>query len=106
MHCKSNTAPSDLSSAPLCASTTVKLGTGDPVEAVLLALEAAEKVFGVEVNSLGYKVPKNCGVIQGDGINIQMLDKILQAVLARGFSAQVAAFSCMYECWFTVLGIN
>ena len=62
---------------------------GDPVEAVLLALEAAEKVFGVEVNSLGYKVPKSCGVIQGDGINIHMLDNILQAVLARGFSAQV-----------------
>lgn len=91
---------------PCVPQTTVKLGTGDPVEAVLLALEAAEKVFGVEVNSLGYKVPKNCGVIQGDGINVQMLDKILQAVLARGFSAQVAAFSCIYECLFTVLGIN
>ena len=65
------------------------------MEAVLLALEAAEKVFGVEVNSLGYKVPKSCGVIQGDGINIQMLDKILQAVLARGYSAQVCAASCM-----------
>ena len=62
---------------------------GDPVEAVLLALEAAEKVFGVDVNSLGYKVPKSCGVIQGDGINIQMLDNILQAILNRGYSAQV-----------------
>lgn len=65
------------------------------MEAVLLALEAAEKVFGVEVNSLGFKVPKSCGVIQGDGINIQMLDKILQAVLARGYSAQVCAVLCM-----------
>lgn len=103
-----NIAAPDLSSAPLCASTTLKLvwTTGDPVEAVLLALEAAEKVFGVEVNSLGYKVPKNCGVIQGDGINVLMLDKILQAVLARGFSAQVAAFSCMHVCLFSVLGIN
>ena len=32
--------------------------SGDPVEAVLMALEAGEKVFGVEVNSLGYKTPK------------------------------------------------
>ncbi|KAL3160782.1 hypothetical protein ABBQ38_009193 [Trebouxia sp. C0009 RCD-2024] len=66
--------------------------SGNPVETVLLALEAAEKVFGVEVNSLGYKVPKSCGVIQGDGINIQTLDKILQAVMEQGFSAQAVAF--------------
>ena len=31
--------------------------SGDPVEAVLLALDAAEKVFGVDVNRKGYKVP-------------------------------------------------
>lgn len=62
---------------------------GDPVEAVLLALEAAEKVFGVDVNSCGYKVPKSCGVIQGDGISIEMLDEILQAVMSQGYSAQV-----------------
>ena len=100
MQCTATPAACDLSSAPLCASTTRKLvwTTGDPVEAVLLALDAAEKVFGVELNSLGYKVPKNCGVIQGDGINVQVLDKILQAVLARGFSAEVAAFSCMPLC--------
>ena len=68
---------------------------GDPVEAVLLALEAAEKVFGVDVNSRGYKVPKGCGVIQGDGISIEMLDNILQAVMAKGYSAQVHLLSGM-----------
>lgn len=67
------------------------------METVLLALEAAEKVFGVEVNSLGYKVPKSCGVIQGDGINIQTLDKILQAVMEQGFSAQVCSPSIHEE---------
>ena len=30
--------------------------SGDPVEAVLMALEAAEKVFGADTNSKGYKV--------------------------------------------------
>ena len=30
--------------------------SGDPVEAVLAALRAAEKVFGVDVNPKGYKV--------------------------------------------------
>lgn len=66
--------------------------SGDPVEAVLMGLEAAEKVFGVDTNSLGYKVPRGCGVIQGDGINIGKLDEILQAVMAKGFSAQAVAF--------------
>ncbi len=68
---------------------------GDPVEAVLLALEAAERVFGVNTNSRGYKVPKGCGVIQGDGISIEMLDNILQAVMAKGYSAQVLLRSDM-----------
>ncbi len=30
--------------------------SGDPVDAVLAALQAAEKVFGVDVNAKGYKV--------------------------------------------------
>ena len=62
---------------------------GDPLEAVLLGLEAAEKVFGADTNSLGYKVPRGCGVIQGDGISIEVLDNILQAVMAKDYSAQV-----------------
>lgn len=66
--------------------------SGDPVEAVLEGLHAAEKVFGVTVNQKGYKVTKNVGVIQGDGIDIVVLDKILAAVLEAGFSAQSVAF--------------
>lgn len=66
--------------------------SGDPIEAVLMALEAGEKVFGVDVNGKGYKVPKGWGVIQGDGINIHSLQKILAAVLEKGFSAEAVAF--------------
>lgn len=58
---------------------------------VLQALRAAEEVFGVDVNSKGYKVPRGAGVIQGDGINVKTLGKILDAVLAEGYSAQVGA---------------
>ena len=32
--------------------------SGDPVEAVLMGLEAGEKVFGVDTNALGFKVPR------------------------------------------------
>lgn len=67
--------------------------SGDPVEAVLAALEAAEKVFGADVNSRGYKVPRGCGVIQGDGINLESLSAILRAVLNKGYSAQVRTAS-------------
>ncbi len=67
---------------------------GDPVEAVLLALEAAERVFGVDMNSRGYKVPKGCGVIQGDGISIEMLDNILRAVMAKGYSRCTFCLIC------------
>ena len=35
--------------------------SGDPIEAVLMALAAAEKVFGSTVNSKGFKVIKGCG---------------------------------------------
>ncbi|KAK9909867.1 hypothetical protein WJX75_008746 [Coccomyxa subellipsoidea] len=66
--------------------------SGDPVEAVIAALEAAEKVFGVDTNSKGYKVPRGCGVIQGDGIDLQKLSEILAAVLEKGFSAEAVAF--------------
>ncbi len=36
--------------------------SGDPVEAVIMALEAAEKVFGVDVNEKGFKSPKGAHV--------------------------------------------
>ncbi|KAJ9049782.1 hypothetical protein DSO57_1021004 [Entomophthora muscae] len=66
--------------------------SGDPIETVLMALRAAEKVFGVYVNQKGFKVIKGCGVIQGDGIGIESLKLILDAVLAAGFSAQNITF--------------
>jgi hypothetical protein len=37
------------------------------------ALRAAEKVFGADVNSKGFKDLRGVGVIQGDGINIVTL---------------------------------
>lgn len=63
--------------------------SGDPVKTVLMALEAAEKVFGVDTNSKGYKTPRGCGVIQGDAVTMQSLQEILGAVLEKGYSAQV-----------------
>jgi len=66
--------------------------SGDPVEAVLMGLDAAEKAFGADTNQKGYKVLRGASVLQGDGINIQVLGQILDAVLAKNYSAQCCTF--------------
>jgi nicotinamide phosphoribosyltransferase len=66
--------------------------SGDPVEAVLMGLDAADKAFGHTVNKKGFKVIKNASVIQGDGIDILVVEKILDAVLAKGYAASNVAF--------------
>ncbi|GBF95014.1 nicotinate phosphoribosyltransferase [Raphidocelis subcapitata] len=66
--------------------------SGDPVEVVLMALRAADSVFGSTVNSKGFKELKGVGVIQGDGINLATIKDILSAVLAEGYSAANVAF--------------
>ena len=66
--------------------------SGDPVECVLMALRAGEKVFGCNVNSKGFKVIKGCGVIQGDGVGLPMIGAILRAAHDAGFSAENVAF--------------
>jgi hypothetical protein len=48
------------------------------------------KVFGCDTNSKGFRKPRGCGVIQGDGINITTLGKIMDAVLDAGYSAEVS----------------
>ncbi|GES96682.1 nicotinate phosphoribosyltransferase [Rhizophagus clarus] len=66
--------------------------SGDPVEAVLMALKAADKVFGSDVNKKGYKLLRGSGVIQGDAITIESLEAILNAVKEAGYAAQNVAF--------------
>ena len=75
--------------------------SGDPLEAVLAALKAAEKVFKADVNKKGFKVPRGCGVIQGDGIDYNSLKKLLDGIIAAGFSIEVISscqtLSCAME---------
>lgn len=39
--------------------------SGNPVEAVLQALKAAEQVFGADVNAKGFKVALSCLTLAG-----------------------------------------
>ncbi|RKP24499.1 nicotinate phosphoribosyltransferase family-domain-containing protein [Syncephalis pseudoplumigaleata] len=66
--------------------------SGDPVEVVLMALRAGEKVFGADVNDKGYKVLRGCGVIQGDAVTYDSLRHILAAVKQAGYAANNVAF--------------
>ncbi|ORX90887.1 hypothetical protein K493DRAFT_409623 [Basidiobolus meristosporus CBS 931.73] len=70
----------------------IRPDSGDQIEAVMMGLRAADKVFGSTVNKKGYKVLNNCGVIQGDGLSYELIKKILVEVEKSGFSAQSVAF--------------
>ncbi len=45
---------------------------------------------GSDINSKGFKVPRGVGVIQGDGINYHTIQKMLEAVMEAGYSAQAS----------------
>jgi len=66
--------------------------SGEPVEAIMLALRAGEKAFGTTTNKKGFKIINGAGCIQGDGINMPVVKNILDAALAEGYSAQNVAF--------------
>eukprot|EP01114_Cavostelium_apophysatum_P007401 TRINITY_DN1949_c0_g1_i3.p1 TRINITY_DN1949_c0_g1~~TRINITY_DN1949_c0_g1_i3.p1 ORF type:complete len:532 (-),score=140.66 TRINITY_DN1949_c0_g1_i3:48-1580(-) len=62
--------------------------SGDPVEAIMMALRAGENAFGTTTNKKGYKVINGAGCLQGDGINKAVVVKIIEKALAEGYSAQ------------------
>lgn len=71
----------------------VRPDSGYPPDVVVRVLETLGEAFGYEVNEKGYKTlnPK-VRVIQGDGIDYEMLDKILAAMKIAGWSADNIAF--------------
>ncbi len=71
----------------------VRPDSGDPPTVVVKVLELLGEKFGYTVNAKGYKVlhPK-VRVIQGDGIDFQMLTLILEAMKVAGWSADNVAF--------------
>lgn len=71
----------------------IRPDSGEPIKVVREALERLAVKFGTTVNSKGYKVlPDYVHIIQGDGISPQSLGKIVNAVMAAGFSADNITF--------------
>ncbi|CAG8518163.1 24237_t:CDS:10, partial [Gigaspora margarita] len=62
--------------------------SGDPVEVILMALRAADKVFGSYTNKKGYKILRGCSVVQGDAVTFESMKIILNAVKEDGYSVQ------------------
>ncbi|XP_022096002.1 nicotinamide phosphoribosyltransferase-like [Acanthaster planci] len=71
----------------------IRPDSGDPPEIVEKVLNILGTAFGTVTNSKGYKeLPKYIRVIQGDGINAEMLDKILSRMQAGKWSAENLTF--------------
>ena len=74
------------------ATVVIRPDSGDPVRIVPELLRRLEARFGSRVNGKGYRVLEHVRVIQGDGITIQTLPLVLEAVLQAGFSAENVAY--------------
>lgn len=74
------------------AVVVVRPDSGDPVQVVNDCLKILDKHYGHTVNAKGYKVLNNVRIIQGDGINHQMIRAILTVMDLNGYSADNVAF--------------
>lgn len=74
------------------ATLVIRPDSSDPVEVIDKLLDILDKRFGSTINSKGYKVLNKVRLIQGDGINAEVLEDILISAKAKGFSATNIAF--------------
>jgi len=77
-----------------CGSTiVVRPDSGDPVEVVSEVIQGLMSRFGKTTNSKGYDVLPDCiRVIQGDGINVHSIPKILARMKENKLSADNITF--------------
>lgn len=71
----------------------VRPDSGVPHEVVLDVVMLLGETYGYEINKKGYKVlHPSVRVIQGDGINYESIDLILETLLDNGWSTENVAF--------------
>lgn len=90
------TTISDMAEEIKALNTTivVRPDSGDALTNVIMALREFEQPesFGHTINSKGYKVLNNVRVIQGDGVNEDLIYDILRAMKEEKYSAENIAF--------------
>lgn len=70
----------------------VRPDSGIPHVIVVQLIETLDESFGHTTNDKGYKVLNHVRVIQGDGVNLEEIKRILDAMEVRGWSADNIAF--------------
>ncbi len=74
------------------ATVVIRPDSGDPVKVVSEIMNILGEKFGTTVNLKGFKVLNTVRVIQGDGVNADSINEILQDLKDQGFSASNIAF--------------
>ena len=71
----------------------IRPDSGDPHEVVPACLDILGERFGFTLNGKGYKVlPSFISLIQGDGISRHTLSRLVETILARGWSLENLVF--------------
>lgn len=75
------------------ATVVIRPDSGDPLTVPVEIVGSLAKTFGFSVNKKGYKIlHPSVRVIQGDGINIDSLPKIIDNLLNAGYAIDNLAF--------------
>jgi nicotinamide phosphoribosyltransferase len=74
------------------AKVMIRPDSGNPRDMVLKILDYLAEIFGYTLNSKGFKVLKNVGVVQGDGVNSESIGEILKAVIDAGYCVSNVVF--------------
>uniref|UniRef100_A0A3Q3E2E1 Nicotinamide phosphoribosyltransferase n=1 Tax=Labrus bergylta TaxID=56723 RepID=A0A3Q3E2E1_9LABR len=90
------------------APLVVRPDSGNPLDTVLKVLEILGKKFIPKENSKGFKVlPPYIRVIQGDGVDINTLQEIVEGALLQKLTRDL--LNCSFKCSYVVtngLGVN
>ena len=74
------------------ARVILRPDSGDPLEIIPRLLKMLEIGFGSKINTKGYKVINNVGLLQGDGIDYDSMVKIMEVITNEGFSMSNIVF--------------
>jgi nicotinamide phosphoribosyltransferase len=74
------------------ATVVIRPDSGHPATVVLRALRILEARFGVTTNGKGFKVLNHVRLIQGDGVDRDSIQEILELARSQGYSTTNLAF--------------
>jgi nicotinamide phosphoribosyltransferase len=75
------------------ATLVVRPDSGDPSDVVVEVARRLAEAFGTSTNKAGYTVLNPCvRIIQGDGMDLDQIGIVLEALTCAGFSAENVAF--------------